>query len=641
MTSAPPSRLAKWLSRSIATLLWLGVAFIIFVAFYLKDMPDTQGLSLGKPRASTILYADGSPLLAQSARFIPVAELSPLLIKAVIATEDRRFYHHWGIDPRGIARALRDNWRGEALSGGSTITQQLAKNLFLSPERTMGRKLREGLLALWLEMRYSKDEILTFYLNRVYLGAGSYGVEAAAQRYFGHSATQVTLPEAALLAGLLKAPSKYAPTTDAQASTDRLAVVLQAMTEEGYITPAQQKAALAQPVARKASRRVAGDSWHTGYFADYVETQAQAILTLQGNVDPHDVVIYSTLLPQAQQAAAASFTNLSEQSVRQGTQAALVAMQPSGAIVAMLGGRSYASGNFNRATQAMRQPGSTFKTFVYASAFEHGASPDDAIDDKPINYSGFTPKNHDDKFLGRMTLREAFAQSRNSPAVQLAAQVGVEQVRDVAMRFGIVSPLHNNLSLALGSSEVSLLELTAAYAPLAAKCKVPTPYAINQIVQRSTGKTLYQYPANNDWPTAVSPSVCGQLTDILRAVVHQGTGRKAAIAGTDVIGKTGTSSAQRDAWFVGITPRLVAGVWLGRDDNSVMGSGGTGGNLAARLWQQFALQALPSMPAGVVESLMPSAAPVAPMPEPSSDPAPSLDSLLDQALDEDTPAVPE
>jgi penicillin-binding protein 1A len=492
----------------------------------------------------------------------------------VIATEDRRFYRHFGIDLIALARAaLVDLRAGRVVQGGSTITQQIAKNVFLTPERSLKRKVQEALLALWLERRFSKDQLLTIYLNRVYLGAGSYGVEAAARQYFGKPASKLGLAEAAMIAGLPKAPSRYAPTRDLAQARARAAVVLDNMVAAGRLARAEADAAKARPAA--VSGAYGGSA--ARYFADWVIDQVPAFV----GPTARDLVVHTTLDAAAQRAAEAAVAGLGERgSVGQ---AALVAMTPDGAVRAMVGGRDYAASQFNRATQARRQPGSAFKIAVYAAALEAGFAPDDAFADVPVEVAGWSPRNYGGIYLGEITLTTAFAKSSNSVAVQLAERVGRRRVIEVARRLGIASPLSPQPSLALGAGEVTLLELTGAYAVVANGGRSVIPYGIDEIRARD-GTVLYRR-AGSGPGRALSAAAARTLDSLLRAVVREGTGRRAALA-VPAAGKTGTSQDFRDAWFIGYRPGLVAGVWLGNDDGKPMGKV-TGGGLPAELWHEF------------------------------------------------------
>jgi len=510
------------------------------------------------------------------------------LPKAVMAIEDRRFYSHPGIDARGLARAMWVNLRsGKFVQGGSTITQQLAKNLFLTPERTLKRKVQEVLLALWLERTYSKDEILTLYLNRVYLGSGVYGVDAAAKKYFGKSARNVTLLEAATLAGLLKAPSHYNPSSDPEAAKQRAAVVLKSMVDAGFISSNQNVAALAgSPTLGKAaaSDRVGR------YFADWVYDQVSSYV---GTSD-RDLVVVTTIDLRLQNIAETELQRIiaAEGPKRGVSQAALVMMTPDGAVRAMVGGRDYQESEFNRATQAMRQPGSAFKLFVFLAALEAGMAPDDHIVDSPIQIRNWRPENYQNKYYGDVTLREAFARSLNSVAVQLYLKTGGTAVEKAATRLGITADLNPDPALALGSSEVNLLELTQAYAVFANQGQGVWFRGIDEI-RDSTGAVLFRRSGDGPGRVVESRQV-NQMNDMMTAVVEWGTGKSAAL-GRPAAGKTGTSQDFRDAWFMGFTAELVTGVWVGNDDNKPMDKV-TGGTLPALIWRSVMSKALEGTP---------------------------------------------
>jgi penicillin-binding protein 1A len=589
-------RALKWLA--VATV-WAGLAGLGVVAWYAYDLPNVSHLG-ERQRAPSIrlIAADGSMIARFGDLYGPPASIEELpshLIHAVLATEDRRFMRHFGLDPLALARAGIANLRaGRIVQGGSTITQQLAKNVFLTPARTLKRKVQELLLALWLERKFTKDEILTIYLNRVYLGAGAYGVEAAAQRYFAKSARNVTLSEAAMLAGLLRAPSRYAPSNDLGRAQARAAQVLAGMVAAGYLTPANAEEAQMKP-AKVASTRRAGRG--SRYFADWVLDQVSGF----AGPGASDIVVRTTLdVPLQRAAEAAVEWGLSGAGgpSRIG-QAALIALAPDGAVRAMVGGRDYNASQFNRATQALRQPGSAFKLFVYLAALEAGYSPQDIVEDAPLTIRGWSPRNYDGRYVGPVTLRDALATSRNTVAVRVAEQVGPEGIIGVARRLGITSELGRDASLALGTSEVTLIELTAAYATLANQGHGVWPHGIVEIRAAESGAVLYRRGGSGPGQV-VAQHPLRQMTEMLRAVVTNGTGRAAKLP-VLAAGKTGTSQGFRDAWFVGFTHDLVAGVWHGNDDHTPM-EGATGGGLPARLWARFMKAALASTAALPPES---------------------------------------
>jgi len=557
------------------------VALAGVLAWFAYDLPDVGRLGERQRRpAITVLAADGRVLARFGHHYgtpIDPDAIPPRLEHAVLAIEDRRFYDHVGIDPLALARAAFANLRaGRIVQGGSTITQQLAKTLFLTPERTLKRKVQELLLALWLEHRFTKRQILAIYLSRVYLGAGSFGVEAAARRYFAKPAGDLSLAEAAMLAGLLKAPSRYAPTRDLARARARAAQALAAMVEAGFITPARAAAARRHP-ARAVAAAGAGR-----YFADWVLDR----IADYAGPGAGDVTVATTLDPTLQAAAERALRAALDRTpgVHQG---ALVALATDGAVRAMVGGRDWRESQFNRATQALRQPGSAFKLFVYLAALEAGMTPGDTIDDAPVTVDGWSPANFDGRFAGRLSLEDAFARSRNAATVRLAERIGRDRVIAVARRLGITAPLPDTPSLALGSAEVSLLELTGAYATVAAGGRAVWPYGI-VAVRRTDGTVLYRR-AGSGPGVVLAPGVAAAMTAMLRAVVARGTGRRARLA-VAAAGKTGTSQEGRDAWFVGFAGGTVAGVWFGNDDGRPTGL--SGGGLPARTWARFMRRAL-------------------------------------------------
>lgn len=587
-----PSRSLVW--RLLAALPTLLVLLLLgWAALFLliaPELPDTEALFAdSEQRTVRLLAADDSPLAeraAEGARFVGLKRIAPHLVKAVLAIEDHRFYDHFGVDPRGLARALWQNLRaGEVVAGGSTITQQLAKNLFLTPERSVRRKLQELALALWLEARLSKDEILILYLNRVYLGAGAYGVEAAAQRYFGKSANEVSLSEAALLAGLLKAPSALAPTRDLARARERAALVLQRMAELGWITP---ELALQ---ARSAPARLAPESRTdlAGHFLDWVLDDLTEHLGKHGR----DLVVRTTLDRRLQQAAeqalrAALAGEGAERGVEEG---AIVVLDGSGAVRAMVGGESYRASRLNRAAGARRQPGSAFKPFLYLAALERGWAPESPIEDRPIAIGDWRPENFDGRYRGRVSLEEAFAQSLNTAAVRLIQIVGPEAVVATARRLGIAAPLPAVPSLALGTAEVTPVELASAYLPFATGGIRPTVHAVRE-VRDDRGRTLYRLAPSSR--RVIEPGPAAAMQRLFEAVVERGTGRAARLPDRKVLGKSGTSQGFRDAWFVAMAGGHIVAVWVGNDDSRPM-QGVTGGGLPARIAREV-LRALPPAP---------------------------------------------
>ena len=567
---------------------WATVGLAGAVTWYAYDLPDIENLEAAAGmRAPTItVQANDGTILAHYGELYGVAvqlyELPPHLPHAVLAVEDRRFYEHSGVDPIGIARAVWTNlWAGTVRSGGSTISQQLAKNLFLSSDRTVRRKVQELLLAFWLEQRFGKDQILTIYLNRVYFGQGAYGVDAAARRYFNKPAKQVTAYEAAMLAGLLKAPSRYNPMSNPDLADGRAAQVLQSMVEAGWLTGTQAAA------ARSGRAILQGDRMggQARYFSDWVLERANDYIGHEGG----DLVIRTTIDPNQQRLAEEAVrANLATAAKRKASQAALVAMRPDGAITAMVGGGRYGDSQFNRATQALRQPGSAFKLFVYLTAFEAGFRPGDEVEDVPVTIDGWTPRNAGGNYRGLVSIREAVARSINSVAASMAERVGRAKVTATARRLGITSEIGTDPALALGAYEVTLLELTAAYAVMANGGTGVWPYGISEILD-GDGRVLFQRSGGGPGQIVEAENVAA-INDVLTAAITWGTGRAARLY-RPAAGKTGTSQDNRDAWFIGYTPDLVAGVWFGNDDNSPMDKVG-GGSFPARTWHDFMNPAL-------------------------------------------------
>ena len=568
--------------------LWALIAGIGALVFIFIRLPPIQSLEIPKRPPSVLILGDNGATLAtrgdMGGAAVPIGELPDYVPNAFIAIEDRRFYTHRGVDPLGIARALVADvlHRGTA-QGGSTITQQLAKNLFLTQERTVTRKLQEIVLALWLEHKYSKTQILELYLNRVYFGAGAYGIEGAAQRYFGKSARHLTLAEAAMLAGLVQAPSRLAPSHNPQGAERRAAIVLADMTELKMIAPAAAKLALAHP-AHAIKPTAAGS---VNYVADWV---MDAVNDLIGKFE-EDIVVDTTIDPVLQNAAAQALVDtLNQKGDRLNIgEGALVAMTPDGVVRALVGGRDYGASQFNRAVEAKRQPGSAFKAFVYLTALEHGLTPDTVRDDAPIAVKGWRPENYERQYLGPVTLRQALADSLNTVSVRLTLEFTPQAVVRTAYRLGIASMLEPNASIALGTSEVSPLELVSAYATFANGGIAVTPHVVERI-RTADGKTLYgrtQQPLGR----IVDARYVGMMNTMLHETLVSGTARAAGLPGWQAAGKTGTSQDFRDAWFIGYTARLVAGIWLGNDDNTPT-KRAVGGGLPVEIWSRFMRTAL-------------------------------------------------
>jgi penicillin-binding protein 1A len=577
--------------------IWTGFFALLFLAWCAYDLPGPERLNELKRQPSVaLLAADGSLIASYGDLYgdsVRLADLPPYLPAAVLATEDRRFYSHWGVDLRGVARALYVNAQeGDMVQGGSTITQQVAKNLFLTPERSLHRKGQEMLLALWLERTFTKDQILELYLNRVYFGAGAYGVDAAAKKYFGRSARDVTIYQAAMLAGLLKAPSRFNPFNDRDLAKSRAELVIKNMVAAGHLT--QEEASAISDSSAPSMSATAGNQIGQ-HFADWVIDQVSSYV---GYAD-QDLVVQTTLDPALQKQAEQTLSRvLAEQGPgMKASQGALVTMRPDGAVMAMVGGTDYRGSQFNRATQALRQPGSAFKAFVFLTAFENGYVPGNLFVDGPIRIGNWSPGNYQDKYYGKVTLRDAFARSMNSVAVQLSEKVGRSKVIDTAHRLGITEPLDNNPAIALGVSETTLLEMTGAYATFANQGNGVWPFGIERISARD-GTVLYERQGSGPGPVASAASV-RKMLDVMAATVENGTARKAKID-RPVYGKTGTSQNFRDAWFIGLTSDLVTGVWVGNDDNAPMDKV-TGGTLPVMIWHDFMTPALAGTPIADVQ----------------------------------------
>lgn len=572
--------------------LWAVIAGVGAVIWVGAHLPSIHSLEIPKrPPTIEITGMDGSTIATRGempGANVSLKELPKYLPQAFIAIEDKRFYSHFGIDPTGIARAAVTNILHRGVSqGGSTLTQQLAKNLFLTQERTLQRKLQEAELALWLERKYSKAEILELYLNRVYFGSGAYGVEAAAQRYFGKSARNVTLPEAAMLAGLVRSPSRLAPNRNPEGAEKRAQTVLTAMADSKFITDAQAQAAIVKP--SYAVKPVGAGT--INYVADWI---GEVLDDLVGQID-QNIVVETTIDPKLQSVAeTAIIDELAAKSVKFNvSQGALVAMTPDGAVRAMVGGRNYAESQFNRAVTAKRQPGSAFKPFVYLTALEAGLTPDTVRQDAPLDVKGWKPENYSREYFGAVTLTQALAMSLNTVAVRLGIEVGPANVVRTAHRLGIASKLESNASIALGTSEVSLTELVGAYAPFANGGAMASPHVVNKI-RTPEGKVLFARAP--DPPTQViDPRYVAMMNGMMHETLVTGTARKADIPGWSAAGKTGTSQDFRDAWFIGYTANLVTGVWLGNDDNSPTRKA-TGGGLPVEVWTRFMKAAHQNVP---------------------------------------------
>ncbi|MGX9848275.1 transglycosylase domain-containing protein [Limimaricola litoreus] len=604
------------------------------VAYYAAQLPAVTDLVDGRARGSvTLLDRDGATFAWRGDQFggmVTADTISPHLRNAVVATEDRRFWWHPGVDPQGVASAIRINLsegRGPLSgNGGSTITQQTAKLLCLGkpfdPEvwkneteyeadcrrTTLWRKVQEAVYAMAMEARYTKEEILTIYLNRAYLGAGTRGFEAASQRYFGKPAGQVNPAEAAMLAGLLKAPTTYAPTNNLARSQDRARVIVGLMEQQGYLSAPEAQDARANPATLSATAQ----QDQGGYFADWVMDTGPEFFTRDTT---EDVVIRTTLDPRIQTAAETALLRVFEERVSPGSeaQAAIVVMSADGAVRAMVGGRNVtASGAFNRATQALRQTGSAFKPFIYAAALDLGMQPFDLVDDSPLtmNIPGsgpWSPENYDRRYDGMVTLTEALAESRNIPAVKISEQAGRENVRTVASMFGIDSDLAAGPALALGVSESTLLEMTGAYAGILNGGSSVTPYGLVELRLKGDDTPLMG-TGGGIGERVITRDAAEKLTWMMSRVVAEGTGGRAQIDGWEVAGKTGTTQGARDAWFVGFAGDYVAGVWMGYDDNRPL-SGVTGGGLPATIWRETMVRVLEGQPVKPLPMRVPEPAP--------------------------------
>jgi penicillin-binding protein 1A len=570
-----PSRLRIWWRRIKWASLILGILFVALIGWLLVTAPLSRSLKPIAPPSVTLLSTDGRAIARRGAiiaKPVAIADLPKHVPGAFTSIEDRRFYSHWGIDPIGIARATWHNMRAGGLrEGGSTITQQLAKVAFTNADRTAGRKLREALIAFWLEARLSKDEILQRYLSNVYFGDNVYGLRAASEHYFNREPERLTVAQAAMLAGLVKAPSRLAPTSNLKGAQARQRLVVAAMLDAGVITAAQARAA----GPAMLSVRPVADVPSGTYFADWVLPDAR---DRAGDVYAEQKI--QTTLERPLQSAA-------ERAVRRAAlgkaQVAMVVMRPDGRIVAMVGGKNYAASPFNRATQAQRQPGSTFKLFVYLAALRSGLTPDSMIDDDPITIDGWSPKNSDGKYRGRITLRQAFARSSNVAAARLIQQVGVKEVVRAARDLGITTPIGNDATIALGTSGVTLTELTSAFASVAAGAYPVKPRGLPDKEHRWYD-SLFNRQSHYDDRTH------DMLLDLLSASVNTGTSHSAQL-NVQAFGKTGTTQDNRDAIFIGFAGGLVTGVWVGNDDNTPL-PGVAGGGLPARIWRDFMTSAV-------------------------------------------------
>ena len=577
------SALGHLLYWGVVLTLWVVIAAIGALVWVGIRLPPIESLEIPKrPPSVLIVGANGATLATRGdmgGAAVSLRELPDYVPKAFIAIEDRRFYSHHGVDPLGITRAvIADLMRRGASQGASTITQQLAKNLFLTQERTVSRKLQEMVLAFWLEHKFSKAQIFELYLNRVYFGSGAYGVEGAARRYFGKSARQLTLAEAALLAGLVQSPSRLAPNRNPEGAERRARVVLTDMAAQKLVGEDAVRFALAHPA--RAVKPAGADS--VNYVADWI---MDAVDDLVGRFD-QDIVVETSIDPALQGAAERALAEaLAQKGEKLGIgEGALVAMTPDGVVRALVGGKSYADSQFNRAIAAKRQPGSAFKPFVYLTALEHGLTPDTVRDDAPIAVKGWKPENYEHEYMGPVTLTQALANSLNTVSVRLTLEFGPAAVIRTAYRLGINSMLEPNASIALGTSEVSVMELVTAYATFANGGFAISPHVVER-VRGADGKTLYARSTQN-LGRIVDPRYVAMMNAMMHETLVSGTARKADLPGWPAAGKTGTSQDFRDAWFIGYTSHLVAGVWLGNDDNTPTRKA-TGGGLPVEIWSRF------------------------------------------------------
>jgi penicillin-binding protein 1A len=594
-----PSAPRRPFVTTLKVLLYVGLvtllALVVAVAVAVASLPGYADLMRRGDLGQTIRVRsnNGTVLVSIGPSFgqwLKYEDIPPQMRAAMIAVEDRRFRSHIGVDPLGVARSIKvrfetGNWR----QGGSTITQQLARNIFLTNSRTFGRKLKEGVLALALERKFSKDQILELYLNRVYFGGGAYGIDAASRRFFGHSADNLSLGEAAIIAGLVKAPSNYSPTADAEAARRRSGVVLKSMVDNGFVSasaaasvdPAEIRL---QPTTKQNSVR---------YFTDWALPQLDTLIDETG--DPIDV--WTTLDTSMQAAADRAIAANTPRSA----QGALVALDRDGAVRAMVGGRDYVDSLYNRATQAERQPGSAFKLFVYLAALESGMKPTDTIVDEPITIDGWSPRNATRTHQGPVTLREAFARSINTVSAKIGAELGFSTIADMARRFGISGKISTFPSMVLGTSDVRLIDMTRAFASVANRGVSVSPYAIRKVVT-ADGRQLYTHDQSEE-RVLVAPWVAAEMTDLLQSAVLTGTGRSAQI-GRPVAGKTGTTSSNKDGWFIGFSSGITAGVWMGRDNARPI-AGLQGGTAPARAFHDFMVVAVARRPVEQFETEVP------------------------------------
>ena len=566
----------RWL---LILFIWLVLFSSMAVTWSLLNLPETESIQISRQPSITFLDKDGRIIASYGdiyGKSIKYQNLPRNLINAVIVTEDKRFFQHHGVDFRGVLRAVYVNFKeGRIVQGGSTITQQLAKNLFLTPERSYTRKLHELILSIWLEIRFSKQQILSIYLNRVYLGSGTYGVQAASEKYFNKKVEDLNLYECAVIASLLKAPSRYNPIANKDLSKERASLVLESMTKDKMIT--EEKVKQAKDNNQKYSKFTTPPK-STRYFIDWLLPRVKAYV---GEIN-EDLIVRTTLDVKLQKIAEESLNKITL-NYPSADQSALVGLDLDGGVISMIGGRDYGDSQFNRVTQAKRQPGSAFKLFVYLAGIENGLLPEDIIIDSKVNINGWSPKNYKDNYLGEVSIEDAFSKSINTVAVKISEKIGRDKVIKMAKIMGINSPILNNPSLALGTSEVNLLELTAAYDVLANNGNGVFVHGIRSI-ENTDGENLFTRKIQGPGKI-LEATVVKTMTQMMEETIKTGTGKKARL-NRPAAGKTGTSQSLRDAWFVGFTSNIVVGVWFGNDDDSPMKKI-TGGTAPAILWNDF------------------------------------------------------
>ncbi|GLS99659.1 penicillin-binding protein 1A [Sphingobium jiangsuense] len=595
---ALPQKAKLWLVRflklGIFTALGGLIALVAAVFVAMQSLPSFESLK-SSPNGQMIRVhaADGSVIVSLGpsfGRWLAHDQIPDVMKKAMVSVEDKRFYHHPGVDPVGMARAawfaVEHRGTGRRMQGASTITQQLTRNVFLNNSYSFGRKAREMILALAMERKFSKQQILELYLNKVYFGGGAYGIDAASRKFFGHPATKLSLPEAAIIAGLVKAPSSYSPTADVEAALGRAGVVLDVMAANGDITRAEREAANLDNVTMAPEP----PQNSVRYFTDWALPQLDTLIDEQN--EPLEV--YTTIDLNMQKAAAAAL----RANAPKGAQAALVSLDRDGAVRAMVGGLDYVTSNYNRATTAMRQPGSAFKLFVYLAALEGGYTPETKVVDEPVDINGWSPRNSSGRYSGEINIRTAFAYSINTVAAKIGQDVGFGTIADMARRFGISTPVNTHPSMVLGSSDVRLIDMTRAFASVARKGVAVAPYGITKVTT-ADGRLLYSHEDDTS-RVLVAPWVAAGITDLLQTAVNTGTGRAAQI-GRPVAGKTGTTNSNKDGWFLGFSSGITTGVWMGRDDAKPVG-GLQGGRAPAQAFASYMKVAVARRPAEKFET---------------------------------------